>query len=148
MKGYFTLEAALIMPIVLGIVFLVIYMWFYAYDRCLMEQDMGTSLASGVYAQNVNEEQRVAGMLAKYSSIYKDQYFGWESGQASASYEMGELSIKQNGQIRFPFGGLRFWDEDNTWSHERLYKATIIKKIFGIRTIRKLEGLIQGEKND
>ena len=36
-KGSFTIEAALIMPIILGIIVLFIYASMYAHDRCVLE---------------------------------------------------------------------------------------------------------------
>ena len=37
--AYFTVEAALIIPIVLCIFVMIIYLSFYLYDRCVMSQD-------------------------------------------------------------------------------------------------------------
>ena len=39
--AYLTVEAALILPMVLGVIILVIYLLFFQYDRCLMEQNVG-----------------------------------------------------------------------------------------------------------
>ena len=38
-EAYFTVEAALVMPVVLAIIVMIIYMSFYLYDRCVMQQD-------------------------------------------------------------------------------------------------------------
>ena len=40
-KAYFTVEAAVLDPIVLGVIVLMTYLLFFQYDRCLLEQDMG-----------------------------------------------------------------------------------------------------------
>ena len=40
-KAYFTVEAAVLYPIVLGVIVLMTYLLFFQYDRCLLEQDMG-----------------------------------------------------------------------------------------------------------
>lgn len=41
-EGFFSVEAALIMPIVLGVYVFLIVMLFLQYDRCLLEQDMAS----------------------------------------------------------------------------------------------------------
>lgn len=40
-NAYFTVEAALVLPIVIAALLFVIYMMLFQYDRCLLEQDMG-----------------------------------------------------------------------------------------------------------
>lgn len=40
-NAYFTVEAAMVMPIVVFVIALLIYLGLFQYDRCLREQDMG-----------------------------------------------------------------------------------------------------------
>ena len=47
-NAYFTVEAALIIPLVLGILVFLIFIMFYQYDRCLLEQDIGIDRKSVV----------------------------------------------------------------------------------------------------
>ena len=42
--GYFSVEAALVLPVVLGVYLFLITMLFVQYDRCLLEQDMASML--------------------------------------------------------------------------------------------------------
>jgi hypothetical protein len=146
--GYFTVEAALLFPFVLGVILLVIYLWFYSYDRCLMEQDCAIALVEALGERGVSPEERVGILLEKYESIYKDEYVGWIPQAAEASYSKGVLSIKQSGKLRFPFRGLIFWNGKDVWTAKVSYKGSVIKKMFGIRTYRKINGLIQGDRND
>ena len=46
-EGYFTVEATLIMPIVLYVCVFIIYTGFYWYDRCLMRQDAYRAALAG-----------------------------------------------------------------------------------------------------
>ena len=45
--GYFSVEAALVFPLVMGTILLLIYLGFYQYDRCMLEFDMGTIALRG-----------------------------------------------------------------------------------------------------
>ena len=37
-KGYFTIEAALILPFVTGVILVILYLLFFQYNRCLLVQ--------------------------------------------------------------------------------------------------------------
>ena len=138
LKGYFTVEAALIIPFVLGIIFLVIYMFFYKYDRCLMEQDHAEVLVEGVYAQGLSSQERADKMAADLGSRYTGQYYAWEENDPEIIVSGGKAQVKGGGTIRFPFPGLRFWDHKDEWEAAVCYKGSVIKKMFGIRTFRKV----------
>lgn len=45
--GYFTVEATLIMPVVLYVCIFIIYMGFYLYDKCVMKQDAYRAALTG-----------------------------------------------------------------------------------------------------
>lgn len=84
-KGSFTVEAALIMPVILGITVLFIYAAMYARDRCILEY---AALSGAMNAVSGNEEteelaEEYAGkvlseeLLGKWDtniSVYSDEY--------------------------------------------------------------------------
>ena len=49
--GFFTVEAAMVLSITLSAILLIIYLLFFQYNRCLMEQDMGTLALRGAVMQ-------------------------------------------------------------------------------------------------
>ena len=49
-RGSFTVEAALITPLVLGVIVLFIYIALYAYDRCAMEYVCQMACSQAVYS--------------------------------------------------------------------------------------------------
>ncbi len=139
--GYFTVEVALIFPFVMGIILLVIYMYFYKYDRCLMEQDLGAALAEGMYVQNINMEERAKYVSEAIENTYRDEYWAWNRDAAKVSYDFRKITVVDEGSIRFPFKGFMFWDWGDIWSSEAGYEGKYVKKMFGIRTFRKMAGL-------
>ena len=46
-RAYFTVEAAMVMSLVLSVVVMVVYIMFFQYNRCIMEQDVGTLVLKG-----------------------------------------------------------------------------------------------------
>lgn len=66
-EGYFTVEAALILPVVLLIFTTVLFLSFYIYDRCILEQSAyGAALRGSTNYYQRNEE---AYMAAKRGAI-------------------------------------------------------------------------------
>ena len=50
-NAYFTVEAALVLPLVTGAILFVIYTMLFQYDRCLLEQDIGALALWGSLAE-------------------------------------------------------------------------------------------------
>ncbi len=137
-NAYFTVEASLIFPFVMGVILLVIYMFFYKYDRVLMEQDLSFALLYGVYLQDTTSEERVEMTADRIRKTYHEEYFAWNRGGERVSYEYGRIRAADSGSLTFPFRGLQFWEGSNTWTAERSYDGSVIKKMFGIRVFRKM----------
>ena len=57
--AYFTVEAAMVFPIVLSTVLFIIYTMFFQYDRCLLEQDIGVIALRGA-AMQINDKEILA----------------------------------------------------------------------------------------
>ena len=141
--GYFTVEAALIFPFVMGIILLVIYMFFYKYDRCLMEQDYAAALLDGMYRQDMDMEERSKQILDNIEKTYREEYWAWNFSPVQVSYDFRKITLSGEGSIRFPFKGFMFWDRGDIWSTDVSYEGKYAKKMFVIRTFRKIVGGIK-----
>ena len=64
-KGSFTVEAALIMPVILGVIVLSVYISMFAYDRCVIEYVCQTVCADAAFDLPGDEdiEEEVRGRL-------------------------------------------------------------------------------------
>ena len=74
-KRIFTVEAAVLYPIVLGVIVLMTYLLFFQYDRCLLEQDMGrAAVRSGSRwmqkKEELNRQLQEKDMFFDYGEIY------------------------------------------------------------------------------
>ncbi|MCM1120261.1 MAG: hypothetical protein NC543_12980 [bacterium] len=56
-EGYFSVEAALVLPVVLGVYLFMIVLLFIQHDRCLMEQDMASMLIKAVNYRGTPKQQ-------------------------------------------------------------------------------------------
>lgn len=140
--GYFTVEAAMIFPFVMGVILLVIYMWFFQYDRCLMEQDYALITVMAAEKQKMKPQERVDYLTGLITDMYTEDYYAWKMNNPSVSFGKGKLRIEIEGSLEFPFKGFNFWSDDNIWESGAVREGTVIDKAFGIRTYRKIRNLI------
>lgn len=139
-SAYFTVEASLVLPIVFGVTILVIYLMFFQYDRCLMEQDMGALALYGVSVQTGDSEERMRQLLNRADGIYEEKYVAWDSAEIGMKLERGKVKIERKGSLKFPFPGLAFWNSDNVWGTSVRYENTLLSPTTMIRTWRKMTG--------
>ena len=89
MKGYMTLEAAMVFPAAFALVIMLLYVTFFLYDKCKMTQDLYTaayrqSIARGEYAPDTKIDTAGYFMLSGCSA----QVGGESEISASASGDM------------------------------------------------------------
>lgn len=122
MKAYFTVEAACILPIVLGIYILLIYGMFYRYDRCLLEQDTALMI--------MKEEETLSGRSA-------DRYLAFQWQERQLSREIASVTARAAGKVVVPFGKLKEWTDENGWQLDVTFKKWDIDPTAWIRLYRK-----------
>lgn len=138
MGGYFTVEAAMVLPMVLGVIVLIVYLLFFQYDRCLQEQDMGILALRGSVLQTENQEERASRMRIQVEQVNKEKYIAWEYGTIEWKLEKGTVNVKQNSYVKFPFGGRNYGS--HTWTSTVAYRNQILSPVSFVRNSRKLIG--------
>ena len=78
-KAYFTVEAAVLYPIVLGVIVLMTYLLFFQYDRCLLEQDMGRAAVRSGSRWMPKNEDLTRQLQETDMSFDTEKYIAWES---------------------------------------------------------------------
>jgi hypothetical protein len=109
-EAYFTVEAALVMPVVLVIIVMIIYMSFYLYDRCVMQQDCCVLS----YRQSIEKGTADRVSREKIREQFGEKLFmlsGLETGASSG----GTIQVKSNARMDPPLFGLSAFGEENQW---------------------------------
>jgi hypothetical protein len=108
--AYFTVEAALVIPIVLGILVMIIYLSFYLYDRCVMAQDCYVLS----YRQSIEK-----GGADRAGQPAAGEQFGQKlfmlSRMETASSSGTRIRVKINAAMAPPLFGLDFFRENRQW---------------------------------
>ena len=149
--AYFTVEAALVLPLVMSAMLLGIYLFCFQYDRCLMEQDMGSLILwcseIGLDGKNMEKEQEEK-IKIRTGEIYMDKYVGWELTAVDVKLEKNRISATGCGHIAFPVSGWNMWNDNNLWEDKVTYECEIISPVFYIRQLRKLDDLLDEDDKE
>lgn len=140
-----TAEAALVMPMVIGVILFVIYMLMFQYDRCLLEQDLGAMALWGsrVEFSEVSDLEQMT--QARIAGMYQEKYLAWEITELNASLERNSFSVRGGGQLTFPVPGWNFWSAENVWGSRGHYSYDRLSPVTFIRLCRKLHEKFAGD---
>lgn len=137
--AYLTVEAALVMPIVLAVVIFVMYMLFFQYDRCLMEQNAGVFALRGCTLQIPDKEERL--LKLQQMPLQKDEkYLAWEALKPSITLKGNKILLEQSGHLKFPFANLLSWQGRDVWDSSICFENHRIHPVEFIRNCRKVLG--------
>lgn len=130
-EGYFTVEAALVLPMVLAEVVLIIYLLFFQYDRCLMEQDLGVLMFRGITMAGEDNRHKMEELEKYVAKQDTEKYLVWDREDIKMKIERGILCVSQKGQMSTT--GVR-------WDASRTYEGHFVSPVFLIRSVRRMTG--------
>lgn len=137
-EGYFTVEAAMVLPMVLMLILIIMYLWFFQYDRCLMEQDVGILALRGISLQAENNEARMQLLREQEDALYREKYIAWECEEIELKSGQGSIRVKQRGWLKFPFGIMG--EGERTIDTAATCENHIVSPVSFIRNCRKIMG--------
>ena len=140
-NAYFTVEAAMVLPVVIFAIVLLIYLAFYQYNRCVMEQDMGWLALKGCIEGEADKEILI-GILDNYSNtLNENKFMMWKMSDVEIKLERENVEVTRNGELHFPFSGFGGNDKvGNYWTTTAVYKNQRINPVDYIRIYRKITG--------
>lgn len=148
-NAYFAVEAALVLPLVMSAMMMGIYLFCYQYDRCLLEQDMGSLMiwSCAIATENAGESEEIKERIqTRASEINREKYAAWKITAVEIKLKKNDISLAGWGELTFPITGWNQWNDDNLWEAEVQYKCDRLSPVFYIRQYRKLQGILQGDK--
>ena len=149
--AYFTVEATLVLPLVMSAVLLDIYLFCYQYDRCLLEQDIGSLMLwcnEAILENTDTVEDQEEKIQNRMSEIYRDKYIAWELTRIDVQLEKNRITVVGSGQLVFPVPVWNFWNNINIWEDEVTYESRSISPVFYIRQMRKLNNMLRKENGE
>lgn len=137
--AYLTVEASVVLPIVIAVILFTIYILFFQYDRCLMEQNSGQLALRGCTMQYADGEELVR-RLTTQSQEKDNRFLAWNMEKAQIVFKKNRVSVKCSGELIFPFGSLVFRNGEKIWCSECTYENDRVLPVQFIRNCRKIMG--------
>lgn len=138
-NAYLTVEAALLFPFVMGVILFVIYLFFFQYNRCLMEQSAAVMGLRGCTLQISDPKELAARITVQYRNEFPP-FIAWEMQEEEIQIKGNTVSVICKGNQVFPFKGFDFWGGGAGWNSEVCYKNNRISPVTFIRNYRKMGG--------
>lgn len=133
--AYFTVEAAVLYPLVLGVIVLMIYLLFFQYDRCLLDQDMGRAAVMAGSRWMEKKEELNRQLQKKEMFFDTSKYIAWETELPLWKLEGNHVTVEQNGRLKYPFAGMG--TEQKYWSARASFQAERNNPVVHVRKYQK-----------
>lgn len=147
-EAYFTVEAAVLYPIVLGVILLMIYLLFFQYDRCLLDQDMGKAAVAGGGRWMQTKEKLNHELQEREIAIDTEKYIAWERELPLWKLEKNFITVEQTGRLRYPFPGMgvtqKYWSAKSSFRVERNHPVDFLRTY---RRAQKVKEELQENEN-
>lgn len=145
-NAYFTVEAALVLPLVMGAMIMGLYLFCYQYDRCILEQDVGSLLiySCALATENAGSTEDIRENIElRAGALNHTKYAAWELTALDIKIEKNRISLTGQGQLTFPVPDWNFWNKDNVWEAKVSYDSSRLSPVYYIRQYRKVHNLFQ-----
>uniref|UniRef100_UPI004056D89D TadE/TadG family type IV pilus assembly protein n=1 Tax=Acetatifactor sp. TaxID=1872090 RepID=UPI004056D89D len=137
-EGYFTVEAAMVLPMVCVVVLFIVYLWFFQYNRCVMEQDAGVLALRGVAMQTENQEERMMNLRNQANGMNREKYIAWECNEAELKIGNGVVEVVQSGRNLMSFGIAGLGEQEAMLNVS--FENHLLNPVSFVRNYRKIMG--------
>lgn len=143
--GYMTVEATLIIPLVMYVCISILYLGIFQYDRCLMRQDAYRAALQGSSAYR-GDNRRVYNRAFRFlEDMSRDKYFA--TGFDYHIEVQGKALVTTEGYVSMPFRGIENLVKAAGWTVNGRAESNCINPVVFIRLCRKIEkGITEGEE--
>lgn len=138
-NAFFSVEAAVIMPLVIAAVLLAVSLFVFQYDRCLLEQDISAQALRAASAMAKTAEELTEKIQIQTAGLYRNKYVAWDMIALEVKMKKGIINAVGEGEFRFLLPGWNFWNKDTIWNARADYKAHRINATAFIRNCRRLK---------
>lgn len=139
-NAFFSVEAAMIVPLAISVILLAVSLFVFQYDRCLMEQDMAAQALKAASAEAQTNEELAEKIQMQTAGLYRNKYVAWDLIMFEVNMKKGIVEALGEGVFRFPLPGWNFQGREDSWNARAGYKAHRISPTAFIRNYRKITG--------
>ena len=122
--GYFTVEASLVLPVVIASIVFIIYVLLYWYDRCLMDQDTAMLAMQAVIREQGTLEETGREVRAWKERNMTDKYVGWQMGELVLTQGKGRIKASREGKLVTDHS---LWQARSSYENRILHPAAFLR---------------------
>lgn len=136
LQGYFTVEAALVLPIVIGTIIYIIYFQLFWYNRGLMDQDTAMLTLKATQEKSI-EFEKIRDSVALFQEEYMTpKYAGWETDVPTISIKENRIKIQNTGKMP---AWDSFWADNTSYEYKKMNPTAFVRLCRKIAVIQKGE---------
>ncbi len=132
-SGYFTTEAAFILPFVMMTLVFMIFLSFYCYDRCILEQCAYAAALRGSSNRFVSNEDAYEEAMQAAGRLVEEKLFAAKECKATVFVSGTKVKVTYTCEVNMPMGGLL-----ETWFGEESMKLEVSKEVLRNKTVAVL----------
>lgn len=136
LKASYTIEAAVVMPLTLGIIILLMYLSFFLHDNTVISECAYTVAAKYADEQKLSNSE-VKNKILNSNSVISKRLIASKITYINADVTKNKISIEI--EARFDFPNLRLVNNLTESGGERLRASIEIKRIRPVRLIRNIK---------
>lgn len=133
-NAYFTVEASMLIPLILGGIIFVIYLGIYLYNVCTLKQSSYMAALRGSQMKNVSNEDIKSYTQQQLNQLLEQQILATEKLETRIHVTGNKVKIYISTNITMPFAGfiskaVDFWEIENEAEANRLNPVEIIRNV-------------------
>ncbi|RKM54991.1 hypothetical protein D6853_12225 [Butyrivibrio sp. X503] len=132
-----TLEASLVVPMIICVFALLIYFSYYLYGRCVLSQD--TYILA--FRASISSEDAGSVVSEKEDGVLGRKYFGSGKPVISVSTSGKDIRVSGKSYVRSRAMGSYFLKPRSDWNYETAGKARKLKQIDHIRMVKRVKDI-------
>lgn len=142
--GYMTVEATLILPMVLYVCISIVYIGFFQYDRCVMKQDAYRAALAGssIYRENGQEVYNASFVMLENIGVQK--YIATDCSQKITV--QGRVNVSMKGVVKVPFQGIKSLTGVSGWEIKERAQSKCLNPVIFIRMCRQIKNNMDRKK--
>lgn len=137
--AYFTVEAALVLPLATGALIFTVFLFIFQYDRCLLDQDINMLAMYAGTATAENSEALETIIRRKASELFMDKYAAWTMKDLQIAVRGDRVTVRGGGSLTLPLPEWNFFRKENEWGARTLRETLRISPADYIRLYRKIK---------
>ena len=134
--GYLTLEATFLMPLIFGGIVFTIYLSFFLYNACLIQQAAYTAALRGSLIREGSNGQIQEAVREELRELLESRLLATEEWEEEIRVTYTEVNVRVRARGRIPLIEI-ISDSIGAWTYEGEGQAKRLKPVEFIRTIRR-----------